>query len=262
MVTPLAAPAFASYPSLRDASVLVTGGASGIGMEIVRAFAGQGSRVGFLDFDVEHGDRLAAELQAIGGQVRFEKCDLRDIDALRGAATALADAHGPARVLVNNAARDDRHRWEDVTPEFYDERIATNLRHMFFAIQAVAPGMIAAGGGSIINLGSISWMFGAVGVVAYTTAKAAVAGLTKSLARELGGSSIRVNAIAPGWILTEKQVSRAQATDPSKFAAYLERQCLKEHLDSGDVASLALWLASAESRRCTGQTFIVDGGVI
>ncbi len=148
---------FATYPSLRDASVIVTGGASGIGMEIVRAFAGQGSRVGFLDFDVEHGESLAAALKADGGQVRFEPCDLRDINALRQAVAALADAHGPARVLVNNAARDDRHKWEDVTPEFYDERIATNLRHMFFAIQAVAPGMIAAGGGSIINLGSDSW---------------------------------------------------------------------------------------------------------
>ena len=149
--------AFATYPSLRDAAVLVTGGASGIGMEIVRAFAGQGSRVAFLDFDEDQGARLAADLHASGAQVRFEPCDLRDIDALKRAVAAVEDAHGPARVLINNAARDDRHRWEDVTPEFYDERIATNLRHMFFAIQAVAPGMIAAGGGSIINLGSDSW---------------------------------------------------------------------------------------------------------
>jgi D-xylose 1-dehydrogenase len=148
---------FASYPSLQDASVIVTGGASGIGMEIVRAFAGQGSRVAFLDFDVDGGRLLAAELQAGGGRAQFEPCDLRDVDALRRAVAAVAEAHGPARVLVNNAARDDRHSWEDVTPEFYDERIATNLRHMFFAIQAVAPGMIAAGGGSIINLGLDSW---------------------------------------------------------------------------------------------------------
>src|SRR4051812_20281919 len=148
---------FATYPSLREAAVIVTGGASGIGMEIVRAFAGQGSRVGFLDFDVEHGRQLADELHASGGQVRFEPCDLRDIDALRRAVAALAEAHGPARVLVNNAARDDRHRWEDVTPEFYDERIATNLRHMFFAIQAGAPAVIAGGGGAPHHIGGGTW---------------------------------------------------------------------------------------------------------
>src|SRR4051812_11376202 len=182
-MTPLSAPSFATYPSLRDAGVIVTGGASGIGMEIVRAFAGQGSRVGFLDFDVENGTRVATELQAAGGQVRFEPCDLRDIDALRRAVSALAEVHGPARVLVNNAARDDRHRWEDVTLEFYDERIATNLRHMFFAIQAVAPGMIAAGGGSIINMGSDSWWRASGGVSGYTPSKAAAHGLPPGMAR-------------------------------------------------------------------------------
>ena len=217
-------PVFATYPSLRDASVIVTGGASGIGMEIVRAFAGQGSRVGFLDFDVEHGDPLAAELQASGGQVRFERCDLRDIDALRRAVTALAEAHGPARVLVNNAARDDRHRWQDVTPEFYDERIATNLRHMFFAIQAVAPGMIAAGGGSIINLGSDSWWRAGGGFPVYTTAKAAVHGLTRGMARDLGPHRIRVNTLVPGWTMTERQ-KRLWVT-PASLAAQLAAQCL------------------------------------
>ena len=136
--------AFAIYPSLQGASVIVTGGASGIGAEIVRAFAAQGSRVGFVDFDVERGTALASELRDAAGQVRFERCDLRDVDDLRRAFSTLATVQGPARVLVNNAARDDRHAWQDVTPEFYDERIATNLRHMFFAIQAVAPAMIAA----------------------------------------------------------------------------------------------------------------------
>src|SRR4051794_29768577 len=189
---------FAVYPSLQEASVIVTGGASGIGMEIVRAFAGQKSRVGLLDFDVERGAALAAELRAAGSQVRFEACDLRDIDALRGAVAALAAAHGPARVLVNNAARDDRHKWEDVTPEFWDERMATNLRHMFFAIQAIAPGMIAAGGGSIINLGSDSWWRAGGGFPVYTTAKAAVHGLTRGMARELGPHLVRVNTPGPG----------------------------------------------------------------
>lgn len=149
---------FGTYPSLKSAVVLVTGGASGIGEEIVRAFAAQGSRTGFVDLDAERGRVLAEELEQQGAEVRFEPCDLRDIDQLKRAFAALEAALGPATVLVNNAARDDRHGWAEVTPAYYDERVATNLRHMFFAIQAVAPGMIAAGkGGSIVNFGSNSW---------------------------------------------------------------------------------------------------------
>jgi NAD(P)-dependent dehydrogenase (short-subunit alcohol dehydrogenase family) len=149
-----------------------------------------------------------------------------------------------------------------VTPELWDDRFAVNARHQFFAAQAVAPAMADAGGGAIVNLGSISWMFGAAGLIAYTTAKSAIMGLTKSLARELGGLGIRVNSIAPGWVLTEKQIARANADDPAKFKAYLDRQCLKEHLAPDDVAKLVLWLASAESRRCSGQTFVLDAGVV
>jgi D-xylose 1-dehydrogenase len=169
---------------------------------------------------------------------------------------------GPFTVLVNNAGDDSRHAWDSVTPALWDERFAVNLRHQFFAAQSVAPGMRAAGGGAIVNLGSISWMFGAAGLIAYTTAKAAVAGLTKSLARELGPLGIRVNAIAPGMIWTAKQRARAEAEDPQKFAAYLARQCIKELLEPEDVARLALWLGSVESRRCSGQTFVCDGGVV
>ena len=165
-------------------------------------------------------------------------------------------------MLVNNAGDDARHTWDSVTPELWDERFAVNARHQFFVSQAVAPGMRDTGGGAIINLGSISWMFGAAGLIAYTTAKSAIGGLTKSLARELGPLGIRVNCIAPGMIWTEKQVARAAADDPAKLARYLERQCIKEPLDPSDVARLALWLASTESRRCAGQTFIVDGGVV
>ena len=252
--------AFAAYPSLQDAAVIVTGGASGIGMEMVRAFAAQKSRVGFLDFDVENGARLAAELQADGGQVRFEPCDLRDIEALRRAAGALATAHGPARVLVNNAARDDRHRWEDVTPEFFDERIATNLRHMFFAIQAVAPGMIAAGGGSIINLGSDSWWRAGGGFPAYTTAKAAVHGLTRGMARDLGQHRIRVNTLVPGWTMTERQ-KRLWVT-PTAMAAQLAAQCLPDPIDPVYVARMALFLASDDSAMCTANNYMVEAGSI
>lgn len=252
--------AFATYPSLRDAAVLVTGGASGIGMEIVRAFAGQGSRVAFLDFDETNGARLAAELQATGAQVRFESCDLRDIDALRRAVAAVAEAHGPARVLVNNAARDDRHRWEEVTPAFYDERIATNLRHMFFAIQAVAPGMIAADGGSIINLGSDSWWRAGGGFPVYTTAKAAVHGLTRGMARDLGPHRIRVNTLVPGWTMTERQ--KQLWVTPDKLAAQLAAQCLPDPLEPVYVARMALFLASDDSAMCTANNYMVEAGSI
>ena len=253
-------PSFALYPSLQDATVVVTGGASGIGMEMVRAFAGQGSRVGFLDFDVEHGEALAAELQASGSRVRFEPCDLRDIDALRRAVAALAAAQGAARILVNNAARDDRHRWEDVTPEFYDERIATNLRHMFFAIQAVAPGMIAAGGGSIINMGSDSWWRASGGFPAYTTAKAAVHGLTRGMARDLGPHRIRVNTLVPGWTMTERQKRLWVTTDA--LTAQLAAQCLPEPIEPVYVARMALFLAADDSAMCTANNYMVDAGSI
>jgi D-xylose 1-dehydrogenase len=171
---------FAQYPSLDGAIVFVTGGASGIGQDMVRAFCAQKSHVGFVDIDEKGGRALADELTGGGAKVRFEACDLRDIDALRSAFAGLKSALGPASVLVNNAARDDRHGWQEVTPDYYDERIATNLRHMFFAIQTVAPDMIAAGKGSIINFGSNSWFEASGGMPVYTTAKAAVHGMTRS----------------------------------------------------------------------------------
>jgi NAD(P)-dependent dehydrogenase (short-subunit alcohol dehydrogenase family) len=253
-------PAFALYPSLKDTSVFVTGGASGIGAEIVRAFAGQGSRVGFVDFDRDRGTALASELTAAGAQVRFEFCDLRDIDVLRRAFGTLAAAQGAARVLVNNAARDDRHRWEDVTPEFYDERIATNLRHMFFAIQAAAPGMIAAGGGSIINLGSDSWWRAGGGFPVYTTAKAAVHGLTRGLARDLGPHRIRVNTLVPGWTMTERQ--KQLWVTPQAMERQLAAQCLPDPIEPVYVARMALFLASDDSAQCTANNYMVEAGSI
>lgn len=253
----------ARYPDLNGLPVLVTGGGSGIGASVVAHFAAQGARVGAIEINPEAAARTEeAVRRESGAGIRFEIVDLRDVAAMRGAVARLAGHLGTFRVLVNNAGDDARHAWRDMTPELWDDRFAVNARHQFFVSQAVAPAMGEAGGGSIINLGSISWMFGAAGVIAYTSAKSTVEGLTKSLARELGTLKIRVNSIAPGWVLTEKQIARAEATDPSKFQAYLDRQCLKEHLEPADIARLALWLASNESRRCTGQTFIVDAGVV
>jgi NAD(P)-dependent dehydrogenase (short-subunit alcohol dehydrogenase family) len=253
-------PRFARYPSLERASVIVTGGASGIGAAIVRAFAGQGSRVGFVDFDVDRGQALAAELTDTGTHVRFEPCDLRHVDELTRAFAALAEANGPAAVLVNNAARDDRHRWEDVTPAYFDERIATNLRHMFFAIQAVAPGMIAAGGGSIVNLGSDSWWRAGGGFPAYTTAKAAVHGLTRGMARDLGKHRIRVNTLVPGWTMTERQ--KQLWVTPQALEKQLAAQCLPDPLEPEYVARMALFLASDDSAQCTANNYMVEAGSI
>ena len=190
---------FANYPSLSGKTVFVTGGASGIGAEIVTAFAKQGAKVGFVDMDIAGSEALLAKLE---GTHSFAPCDLRDIAALKAAFAQLAETLGPAEILVNNAARDDRHDWREVTPEYWDERQNNNLRHMFFAIQALADVMIAAGGGSIINMGSNSWWEAGGGFPAYTTAKAAVHGLTRTMARDLGDHRIRVNTVVPGWIMT------------------------------------------------------------
>jgi D-xylose 1-dehydrogenase len=251
---------FAVYPSLAGKSVFVTGGASGIGAEMVRAFARQGSSVGFVDFDADRGTALARDLSHDGARVRFESCDLRDIAALRQAFGALASAQGPAHVLVNNAARDDRHTWDQVTPEFYDERIATNLRHMFFAIQAVAPAMIAAGGGSIINLGSDSWWRAGGGFPVYTTAKAAVHGLTRGMARDLGKHRIRVNTLVPGWTMTERQ--KDLWVTPEGLARQLASQCLPDPIEPVYVARMALFLASDDSAMCTANNYMVEAGSI
>lgn len=248
----------AQYPSLQRLPVVVTGGAAGIGADTVRAFAAQGARVGFLDIDAARGTALAAELKAAGRDVRFEPCDLRDIDALRAALASLEAAHGACGVLVNNAARDDRHGFAEVTPDYYDERMATNLRHQFFAIQAVAPGMIAAQKGSIINLGSVSWMQAMGGMPVYASAKAAVHGMTRSFARDLGKHRIRVNTVVPGWVMTERQ-KELWAT-PEGVAAHLERQCIPVEIEPVYLARMILFLAADDSAMCTGQNFFVDAG--
>lgn len=247
---------FAIYPSLKGRVVYVSGGASGIGARIVRAFAEQGAQVGFLDLDAEAAEKLSEEFD----NVTHEICDLRDIDGLRSAIANLKSRIGAAQVLVNNAARDDRHNWQDVTPEYWDERQATNIRHMFFAIQAVAPDMIAAGGGSIINMGSNSWFEAGGGFPAYTTAKAAVQGLTRTMARDLGDHRIRVNAVIPGWIMTERQ--KELWVTPEALDAHLSRQCLPDPIDPVYVARMVLFLASDDAAMCSASSYMVEGGSI
>jgi len=245
--------AYAIYPSLKDRPVLITGGATGIGAEVVAQFCQQGSRVAFLDNDAAHGEAHATKTGA-----RFIACDLRDIAALRKAVAAATAAVGAPRVLVNNAARDDRHAIESVEPEFYDERIAVNLRHQFFAAQAVIAGMEAAGGGSIINLGSGSWLGKTPGMPVYLSAKAAVRGMTRGLARDLGPRGIRVNEVVPGWIWTERQA--ALWVTPEGEANNLAGQCIPQWLKPEDVARMVLWLAADDSRMVTAQSFLVDAG--
>ena len=244
---------FARYPSLAGKVVLITGGASGIGAEMVASFARQGSRVAFLDFDAANGARVAAETGAL-----FQPCDLRDIAQLRQGMAAIVQALGAVQVLVNNAARDDRHRIDAVEPDYWDERFATNLRHMFFCAQAVAPAMREAKAGSIINMGSVSWMAGSGGMPAYTAAKSAVRGLTRGLARDLGVDGIRVNEIVPGWVFTERQET-LWAT-PEATERHLAKQCIKRKVMPDDIARMALWLAADDSRMVTAQYFLVDGG--
>ena len=249
--------ATAHYPDLAGRTVFISGGGSGIGAAFVRAFAAQGAHVAFVDIADAPSAALVRELGS--ASVRHWRCDVRDISALRTTIASAAAAFGPIRVLVNNAARDDRHKLEEVTPEYWDNNQAVNLRHQFFAAQAVAPQMADAGGGSIINLGSVSWMRGRPELVGYTTAKAAINGLTRTLARELGPRNIRVNCIVPGAIATERQ--RALWVSPEQEREFLEQQCLKFRLSEQDVARAALFLASEESRAVTGQNLIVDGGL-
>ncbi len=246
----------ARYPDLAGRTVFVSGGGSGIGASFVRAFAGQGAMVAFIDIAEAPSRALGEEL---GSTVSYWPCDVRDIGALRSAITEAARTFGPIRVLINNASRDDRHRFDEVTPEYWDENQAVNLRHQFFAAQAVAPPMQAAGGGSIINLGSVSWMRGRPELAGYTTAKAAINGLTRTLARELGPRNIRVNCIVPGAIATERQ--RALWSSPEAERQFLDQQCLKFRLSEDDVARAALFLASDEARGITGQNLVVDAGL-
>jgi NAD(P)-dependent dehydrogenase (short-subunit alcohol dehydrogenase family) len=250
---------YARYPSLVDRVVVVTGGASGIGASIVTHFAEQDAKVAFVDIDIDAGRELASALErCVRHAPLFIGCDLTDISALQAAIERIRLHFGPIGVLVNNAADDRRHDLDSVSVESFDFGVAVNLRHQLFAAQAVAPDMRALRGGSIINLGSISWMIKEGRMPVYTTSKAAVAGLTRSLARTLGPHGIRVNTLVPGWVMTEKQLRLW--VDQAGIRQIEENQCLPGRLEPADIARMALFLAADDSRMCTAQDFIVDGG--
>jgi len=254
-------PGGARYPSLENRVVFITGGASGIGASLVLHFCDQRSRVAFVDVRSDLAQALTADIAARGlPPPWYRECDLRDVGALRGAIADAGAALGPIRALINNAGNDDRHTLDSVTPEYFDDRIAVNLRHQLFAAQAVRPQMRDAGGGSIVNFNSITWTVADGDCVCYVTAKSAITGLTRALATELGPERIRVNGIAPGWIMTERQV-RLWLT-PAGERQIEERQALPGRLYAPDVARMALWLAADDSRMCSKQMYVVDGGWI
>ena len=245
----------AIYPDLAGKVVVVTGGAGGIGESISRAFAAQGARVGLLDIDQARGDALQSDL---GDSALFVPCDVTDIPALQSAIQSVRDRFGSIDVLINNAAHDERHDTLSVTEAYWDNRMAVNLKHQFFAAQAVLPDMKATGKGAIVNLGSCSWVIGQGGMAAYTASKSAVLGLTRSLARDFGGFGVRVNAVAPGWIMTERQL--ALWVTPETEKSIYENQCLKRRLVPDDVARVVVFMCSDEAGAITNQHHIVDGG--
>ncbi len=249
----------ARYPSLVDRVVLVTGGSTGIGETLVEQFVAQGARVGFVDIDVANGEALVR--RSIPGAKTtpfFVPADITDTAALQRAIERVRAQFGPVTVLLNNAANDQRHKVEDTTPQSWDAGIAVNLKHQFFAAQAVLADMKAAGGGSIVNFGSISWKLKQGGMPVYTTAKSATQGLTRSLARDFGPFNIRVNTLLPGWVMTEKQ--KRLWFDAQAEADRSRNQCIDRPLQSIHIASMALFLAADDSAMCTAQDFIVDGG--
>ena len=246
----------AVYPSLNNKIVVVTGGGSGIGESITRSFIKQGAKVAFLDFNEKDSIKLIKDLNT--DNLHFEFCDLRDIEQLKNSIKKISSKFGPIQILVNNAARDDRHSLQSVTSEYFDERIATNLKHQLFASQAVVSDMEKNGGGAIINMGSTSWMIGQGGMPCYTTAKSAIQGLTRGLARDLGPKNIRVNCVVPGWIMTERQVDMWLTPESEK--ELMDRQCIKRKLFPKDIARFVLFMASDEASACSNQSFVVDGG--
>jgi NAD(P)-dependent dehydrogenase (short-subunit alcohol dehydrogenase family) len=245
----------AVYPSLAGKTVVITGGGSGIGEVMVEGFARQKSRVYFLDVATAESQALVARL---GNGTKFVQCDVTDTAGLQQALRDIEAQAGPVSVLVNNAANDDRHRFEDVTPAYWEQRIAVNLRHLFFAAQTVVPGMKKAGGGSIINLGSVSWHSAIPDLSVYETAKGGIEGLTRALARDLGEANIRVNCVVPGAIRTPRQMKLWHT--PEEEAKILSLQCLKTRVDPIHVTAMVLFLASDDARMCTAHNYWVDGG--
>jgi NAD(P)-dependent dehydrogenase (short-subunit alcohol dehydrogenase family) len=248
----------ARYPSLKDKRVFITGGGSGIGAELVTAFARQGACVGFVDIATEASQTLCAQLADAAHAPVFRYCDIRDIDALQQTISALAEQLGDFDVLVNNAASDERHAIDAVTLEFWNDRIAINQRPMFFAAQSVLPAMIRRRAGSIINLGSMGWKIASGGYPVYATSKAAVHGLTRGLARDIGKHNVRVNTVTPGWVMTERQTTLW--VDAAAREEIARHQCLPGELLPTHIAAMVLFLAADDSAMCTAQDFTVDGG--
>lgn len=250
---------FARYPSLCDRRVFITGGGTGIGAAMVEAFAQQGAQVAFVDFDMEHSEALVARVAAQGHtKPWFMHCDVRDLPALQAALAQALQAVGDFHVLVNNVARDDRHTLEEVSPAYWEERMAVNQRPAFFAIQALVPGMKRLGGGSIVNLGSTGWQTKGSTFPLYSIAKSSVNGLTRGLAGSLGQHRIRVNTVSPGWVMTERQIQLW--LDEEGEAAIRRNQCLPDKLQAADIARMVLFLASDDAAMCTAQEFKVDAG--
>ena len=248
----------AVYPDLKGKAVLISGGASGIGEFMVRAFAAQGAKVGFVDRAQSQGERLAALLSSQGHTVEFVCCDITDEIAYKAAIARFEHSLGSITVLVNNAANDVRHTLEEIDSQTFDRLIAVNLKHAFFAAKAVVPMMKNAGSGSIINLGSVGWMMASAGYPVYAASKAAAHGMTRALARELGPNGIRVNTLVPGWVMTEKQL--ALWVDDAAKELISRSQCLPGSVLPEHIANMALFLASDVSAMCSAQNFIVDGG--
>ena len=249
----------ATYPSLAGRVACISGGASGIGASLVEHFARQGAKVAFCDVDEAAGNTLAARLTQEGCVAQFTRVDVRDIAAYQASLAQVERDWGAIRVLVNNAGNDTRHTLDELTPDYWDNCLAVNLRHHVFAIQQVAPGMAKADGGSIINLGSIAWMRGRPNLVGYAASKAAISGISRTLARELGEQNIRVNALVPGAIVTERQ--QALWRSPDEDRKFIDLQCLKFRLEPAHVARVALFLASDDANAITGQNLIVDAGL-
>jgi len=250
----------ANYPSLEDKVVIITGGASGIGTSIVEQFLHQGSKVAFLDKEQDLGENLVEKFNSFKHKPIFKYCDLTNIDSLKKKINEIKEELGLISILVNNAANDERHSIESVTEDFWDDKMNVNLKHYFFAIQSVCKDMEKLGDGKIVNIGSFSWMLGQGNMPAYTTAKSAIMGLTRTIARDLGKFNIRVNCVVPGWIITERQKKLWLTLEAEK--EQLERQCIKRMLYPEDIAKVVLFFASDQSSGCTAQNYVIDGGVV
>ena len=251
----------ASYPSLANKVVIITGGASGIGASIVEQFVMQKSTVAFIDIEEEAGMSLANSLfKKFKSKPLFVKCDLKNISDLKNSIEKIKSKLGPISILINNAANDERHNIDDVTPEYWDDRMNINLKHYFFATQSVYKDMKKLGKGTIVNIGSFSWMKGQGGMPGYTTAKSGIMGLTRTLARDLGLHNIRVNCIVPGWIITDRQ--KKLWLTPEIEAQQLKDQCIKRMLVPEDISKAVLFFASDQSSGCTAQNYVIDGGIV